>query len=67
MIENGSHVWFRIELAEQGFIGTVGGAVVDGSEFEISDNFVATNLGSLWLTAKEKVKELLDIDEEVEE
>jgi len=65
MAQNGDRVWFAIELAEGGFIGEVGHAIND--EAYVSDQFVATNLGSLWLTAKEKVKELLEIEEKGEE
>ena len=58
----GDWVTFRIELAENGFIGHV-----TFEEEGISDTFVATNLGSLWLIAKEKVKELLEIEDKEEE
>ena len=61
--QNGESVWFRIELAEGGFIGVVGWGE-DGQE---SDMFVARELGSLWLTAKEKVKELLEVDDKEDE
>ena len=62
MSQNGDWVTFRIELAENGFIGNV--TFENGKS---SNSFVATNLGFLWLAAKEKVKELLEIEDKEEE
>jgi len=61
MSQNGQAAWFNIEVADHGFIGTVGVDETTGNY--VSAKFVANNIGSLWLIAKEKVKELLEIEE----
>lgn len=64
MASNGDRVWFNIELAEGGFIGEIG--YMDGEEDYVSDQFVATNIGSLWLIAKEKMKNVLGVEDKEE-